>query len=848
MKNIFRFSALIALLMGLAACSHEELSTDQFSDDSVVFGAFAPNPVVRGAELRIMGSNLDKIVEVQIPGSEPITDIEVISSGRVSEIRVVTPAAGAEDESVTGPVVIIDNAGKAYQSKTDISFTEGIVLDSFTPASAMPGDVVTVKGDYLYNVQQVVLSNGVYVTGDQITEKSRRELKFIVPSNAVTGPVTIGDVDENNNPDGLIPNNVPSKTELVIGDPTVKAADRGMLKAGAEITVQGAYLDMIAKAAFRVTTPAAEEGAEPTVADTEVDFALAEDNKSVKVVLPASVVEGEIVLTSFAGKEFKAGAYTTVIPTDVAIAAETRYKAGLNAVITGKDLDLVTGAALAGTNLEFGYADGKISFAIPAAAVDGTVALTLANGKTVETEAIELVKPVIKGLSVTELVAGDEFSIDGTDLDLVTSVTLKGVKMEYKYDAESGKITVVTVGTSATGQVELACENGVKVTAGELTVTYDSFVVVSSLPSEARIGDEITMTGANFNMIEAIYFGEVKVTGYTKRADDEMVFVIPATVETGTYNMKFVLTTGEEETCASSIAVKGAMTTVVLFEGEHDLGGWSSNLTVSADKFARIPYGAEMHLEFVINESASEPWYQIKPMDMKNWAGVQSVIDTFGADVMQFNPGTTHASLVLSDADLQLFAEAGVAFGGHFITITKVYFTYENGDSDPIFVSDIMINDFDQHGEHNAYWDNSWAGYATGKMDGDNGYIEVTGEGSGWLINCNHQSAGQLAPVIGDTSLYNVKFDIWVPAGSVIAAESIVAQVVFCDGWYWIGNISNQEIVGKDKWATITIDYSNANVPATLDMSSGAQGLAIESSGALLPVGAKIDNFRLSLK
>ncbi|MBQ2112201.1 MAG: hypothetical protein II194_03140, partial [Bacteroidales bacterium] len=74
------------------------------------------------------------------------------------------------------------------------------------------------------------------------------------------------------------------------------------------------------------------------------------------------------------------------------------------------------------------------------------------------------------------------------------------------------------------------------------------------------------------------------------------------------------------------------------------------------------------------------------------------------------------------------------------------------------------------------------------------------------------------------------------------------AQVVFCDGWYWIGNISNQEIVGKDKWATITIDYSSANVPATLDMSSGAQGLAIEGSGALLPVGAKIDNFRLSLK
>ena len=175
MKNIFRYSILLALcsLVGLVSCTHEELSTDQFSDDAVVFGAFAPNPVVRGAELRIMGSNLDRIVEVQIPGSEPITDIEVVASGRVSEIRVVTPAAGAEDVSVTGPVVIVDKDGNVYQSKADIEFTEGIVLDSFSPASAMPGDVVTVKGDYLYNVQQIVLGGGVYVTGEQITEIGR---------------------------------------------------------------------------------------------------------------------------------------------------------------------------------------------------------------------------------------------------------------------------------------------------------------------------------------------------------------------------------------------------------------------------------------------------------------------------------------------------------------------------------------------------------------------------------------------------------------------------------------------------------------------------------------------------
>ncbi len=845
MKNIFRYSILLALcsFVGLVSCAPEELSTDQFSDDTVVLGAFAPNPVVRGAELRIMGSNLDKIVEVQIPGAEPITEIELVASGRVSEIRVVTPKAGAEDESVTGPVVLIDADGNTYKSKTELSFTEGIVLDSFTPAEAMPGDVVTVKGDYLYNVQQIVLGGGVYVTGEQITQKSRRELKFIVPSNAITGPVTIGDVDENNNPDGLIPNNVPSEEELVIGDPTVKAADRGMLKAGAEITVQGSYLDMIEKAAFRVTTPAAEEGAEPTVADTDVDFVLAKDNKSVKVVLPATVADGEIVLTSFAGKEFKAGAYTTVIPTAVAIAAETRYKAGLKAVVTGKDLDLVTKAELAGTALEFAYADNKLTFAIPSKAVDGTVVLTLANGKTVATEAIELVKPVITALSKASLMAGETFAVEGTDLDLVTEVLLKDKACEFEYDSETKTITVKTTNTSVTGKVTIKTVNGTTVVSeSEVVVEYDSLIIVTTLPSSASIGDAVTMVGANFNMIEAIYFGDIKVTGYSKRADDEMVFVIPETVDTGNYQIKFVLTNGDEETCPAAIEVKGAITTLVLWEGSHPVGAWNNNLELRPDEypFGKIPYGSVLNIEFEVNSEPAQDYYMLQYVyRAENWPKIGET---------SFAPGATFLQVQLTNADIDNIYTYGLALLGHYATVKRVYITYQNGDTDPSFPTDIMINDFNQHGDHNASWDNSWAGYATGKIDGDNGYLEVTSEGSGWLINCNHQSAGQFAPYVEDSSKYNVKFDIWIPEGAAIADNSVIAQVIFCDSWYWIGNLNTGDIAGKGKWMTWTIDYSNANVPAVLDMSSGAQGLSIESSGALLPVGTKIDNFRLSLK
>ena len=694
MKNIFRYSILLALcsFVGLVSCAPEELSTDQFSDDAVVFGAFAPNPVVRGAELRIVGSNLDKIVEVQIPGSEPITEIEVVASGRVSEIRVVTPAVGAEDASVTGPVVIVDNAGNTYKSKTDITFTEGIVIESFSPATAMPGDVVTVKGDYLYNVQQVVLNNGVYVTGDQITEKSRRELKFIVPSNAVTGPVTIGDVDENNNPEGLIPNNVPSKTELVIGDPTVKAADRGMLKAGAEITVQGEYLDMIAKAAFRVTTPAAEEGAEPTVADTEVDFVLAEDNKSVKVALPATVVEGEIVLTSFAGKEFKAGAYTTVIPTEIAIAAESRYKAGLNAVVTGKDLDLVTKAELAGTALEFGYADNKVTFAIPSKAVDGTVVLTLANGKTVATEAIELVKPTITEMTPLELYAGDEnITVKGTDLDLIVAAALGGREAEFEYANE--EIIVKTALTSVSGKVALTLDNGVVVeSADEVKVNYHSLVIVTEMPAMQHIGQEVVLKGSSFSLVENIFIGDVKVTQYSLRTDEEVRFLMPWN-KAGMYNLSFHLFSGDVETVATQIEVGLELDIKTIWEGEASLN-WSGmqDLAWGGYDWSTVKPGTVLTAYFTLHEA---DYWQVR-FGNGSWASLPTGVEIAGGEGnIPMTAGATYYAIKLTAADIDMLVnQGGLVMTGANYTLTKLTLTSEISQEVTLWEGELIADDW----------------------------------------------------------------------------------------------------------------------------------------------------------
>lgn len=864
MNKIYKLAALLSVcLMAFAGCAPEELSTDQLSDENVTFAAMAPNPVARGGALRIQGSNLDKVTEVRIPGVEPITGEGIIQvdslKGRLSEIRVIVPVDGPE----VGKVVIVDQDGNEFSSHADLTYSEPIIFTSFSTPNevAFPGDVVTVKGDYMNNIRAIQFGSSKAVT--VFEEQSRYELKVVIPADAVTGKIILCDVDENNNPDGNISNLFYSEKDLTIGKPTVDAKDRGVLKAGETIKVTGKYLQMIKEAKFKYT--AYDEDKKPYDAYENVDFVLAEDTKSVSAVLSATVPDGELLLYSYAGDEFKAGAFKTLVPSELKHSAAKGYKAGNEVVITGKDLDLVTGIKIGEEAVaEFTSDKNGIKFNLSATVKDGDLIISLANGKTEKVGTkIEMVKPTITALSVTQIMAGETFEIEGTDLDLVTKVVLKDKACEFKYDETTKKITVTTANTSQTGKVTIETQNGTTVVSeAEVVIEYDSLVIVTTLTTSASIGDEVTMTGANFNMIEAIYFGDVKVTGYTKRADDEMTFVIPTTVDTGTYQIKFLLTTGEEETCPASIEVKGAITTIVLWEGTADLGtAWEGKLAVNltfgpdwgTNHFAKIPYGSTLHIDYTTNLTQAE-YYQLKICH--GWTPLPGVPGLNEWNTVDLGANSTHFSFEIEKSNHDLLYASGLVVAGYAVTVTKVYVTYENADADLPLPSDIMINDFDQHGEHNAYWDSSWnGGPATGKMDGSDGYLEITSSASGWLINCNHQDKSQLTPKVDDTSKYNLKFDILVPSGSTIEANSLVMQVIFNDTWYWVGNISNQEIVGKDKWATITIDFSNATtdggatpVPASLDMSTGAQGLSLEGSGALLPIGAKIDNFRFSLK
>ena len=648
MKNILKISALLAAgMMIFAGCQKDGLSTDQYDKDTVALSAYGPQPVVRGGQLRFLGSNLDRIAEVVIPGVSPITEIEVVQAGVPSEIRITVPKDGPEP----GHVVLRTGDGIELTTKTELTYSEPIVLEAFSPASVRPGDVLTITGDYLNLIHEVIFAEEVLVSEKDFDSHSRYEIKVKVPAAAQTGVIGIGDIDmtlpEN---EGLFPNVINSEEELTVALPTVTAVSPSGVRPGDEVTITGTLMDCISSVVFSGATPV-----------TEFDSQSATE---IVVTVPSDVHDGPVICVAASGIEIRSEQSVTVdLPVVTDVEAESVFKAGLKVTISGTDLDMVTGVTFSGdAAAEFSYSDNAITATIPETAIDGVITLATAAEKSVETEAVTLVKPVITGFGSDEVLAGDDFTIIGTDLDLVKGVTLNGVECTFTPD-DSGQLTVNTVATSTSGKVSVTAANGYRGDSpSELTVTPKTITVVSEITASVTAGENVTMKGSNFNMIEAIYLGESKVTSFVSRSDTEIVFTVPAAVVPGTYYPEFVLTTGERENSPRAVEVQGAVVIKTIWTGSWSAGSWSGNqdLAWGGYDWSSVDLSAgKVTLVAEVEQDASAQWWQFMLKTGTSWA------DLAGMSQIDMVQGQTIVEVPLTQTMLDdLIANNGLIITG----------------------------------------------------------------------------------------------------------------------------------------------------------------------------------------
>ena len=493
------FLAVFALLGAVSCTTVDEYDTDQYSSEAVILQAYGPQPVVRGGILRFVGSNLDKVASVTIPADNVITDIEVVSSGKHSEIRVTVPKETAE---VGYPVLTLKD-GKTITGKTLLEYSEPITFDSFSPAEALPGAEITIEGDYLNLIHEVVFADNVKVSEKDFTTHTRYKIAVKVPETARTGKLGLGTVDElaaagEENEEALLAtlNIVESETPLTVTTAKGTLANT-TLKAGETLAINGTNLTLAKSIVLAGATVT-----EFTASATSLSF-----------TLPASVTDGDVVMVMASGVEVSAGTLTTVVPSDVA-ASPSPVKNGATLTLTGKDLDLVdAGIEFPGSVwAEYDNADAtSISFAVPEKAQQGDIVLHLSNGKTVSV-AYTLVRPVVTDFSANPASAGSDVTITGTDLDLVAAVTFGGgIKVDV--EATETSITVAVPTAAETAVLVLNLKNGENIDAIELAIDKPAGAYIANMPEDLfSPGDMFIIEIENPDHLTGVQFDGVDVT------------------------------------------------------------------------------------------------------------------------------------------------------------------------------------------------------------------------------------------------------------------------------------------------------------------------------------------------
>ncbi len=674
-NNIFTLLVMALMGLSLAACSNDDLDTNQYQG-GVSLNAFGPSPVMRGGQLRFIGSNLDQIREVRIPGVDAITTIEVVKAGVPSEIRVTVPHDGPE----VGNVVLVANNDQEITTKSTLTYTEGIVIKSITP-SAMPGDVIEIKGDedgYLNLIHSMAFADNVVVSEKDFLQHDRYTIKVKVPEDAKTGKLqfytadlTVGDAAK------LDYQIVLSDDRLIVGTPTVaKVKGRNEVdaegtitaKAGETVTVTGDYMQLIK--AVKVG------GVEIT------EFTIAEDGKSLSFVLPAEAPDGAIDLVCKSDVEVPAAMVETVKPSDC-VAAPAPVKAGAALTISGKDMDLVTAVefdnadALSGEAISVA-ADKVVVTAVPETATEGKLRLVMANGQKVEVE-FTLVKPTATGYNANPASAGSTIQIIGTDLDLVKSVDFGGAEATVEKDAVSADGTTLNVKVpmaAASGAPVLKLANGVTINAPTLTINEAVFCYVTELPgedAELHAGQTFVLPIANGDKLTGVEIAgkacQFIVSGNT------LTVGAPDNAKKGT-SVRLISSNGEITYKIDFIP--NTEITTVIWTGAHSSGDWANGFTAlswGGYDWSQVTPGTELVVTFGVDPAIG--YCQMRFACGDGWVALPGTKELAGSDKdgnISMPNDAKEYRLVLTQAMIDKLSEKnqGLVICGVGFILTKV--------------------------------------------------------------------------------------------------------------------------------------------------------------------------------
>ncbi|GJM32818.1 MAG: hypothetical protein DHS20C18_18190 [Saprospiraceae bacterium] len=493
---------------------------DDAGSSLVILNSFGPSPALRGGQLKFIGQNLDQVTSIVLTDNVQVSNF-VTKTDEL--IEIVVP-----EETVDGFVTLKTSQGD-ITTKTMLTISEPISIDTITPGQARPGTVIAIEGDYLNLIKEVIFSANVGVGDTAFISHSKEKIEVMVPEKAQTGFVTVS----NGEADPIL---VTFTTELNVTLPAITEFSPNPVKAGTTLTIQGTDLDLTKEIVFgggnRIT-----------------DFASQTADK-IEVTVPTDAKDGKFRLVVASLVEVEATDDLVMSVPTISGIAPNPVKNGQNITVTGGDLDLVTSISFGGDKVGevVSQSAAEIVVKVPIDATEAVVNFATAADKSVSSsEVLSLVKPSISGIAPTEIQVTNELSITGEDLDVVASVKFTGdVQADVNSASETEALVTVPVG-AATGPITVVMINGDEVTSAEsLTVLASTSAVITDMPESAGPGDMISIIGENLDEVTEIIFPvDVPATMYGQKTSTLIEVFIPSNVQTGIGTLILITSDGQ---------------------------------------------------------------------------------------------------------------------------------------------------------------------------------------------------------------------------------------------------------------------------------------------------------------
>lgn len=622
---LFLAGALLMTGVSFTSClKGDDVDTNQYTG-GISLNVFGPSPVARGGELRFLGSGMDQVTAVWIPGSGDVTEIRVISD---TEIRITVP-----QDAEPGQLVLRTPQGD-ITTQTELTFTEPISIDELSPLSVLPGDELTIKGDYLNLINEVIFADNVTVSAEDFVAHDRKTIRLTVPQEAQSGQVILSDGAE-------LPNLIYSEEELTVVLPAVETvAELQHAKPGDRISVDGSHLDLVKE----VLMP---DG-------TAVEFAL-EGDHTLSFVLPANASDGEIVMVPASEVKVVIAHLTMAVPSKVVASPASGIRGGDEILLTGSSLDLVVDLSFPGVDekvLPAAQSENELRVVVPEKAQSGQLVLNTGSGKQVSV-AIETLKPQVDSYLPAEVPAGEALLIKGQNLDLVASVTFAGGQTVEVTASAADELQVSVPMEAESGNVTLNMHNGEMVEGLWLNVSKPQCCYVMELPEKVEAGALLELEVANGDKLQHVTVNGTQVQFILR--DSKLLVSLPADV-IGAAVIELVSSNG---TISYTIQVEGAMG-MCIFEGPLVIGAWERSAQIPAGQFADAQVGQVITV--VVTDLLSGAQGSFKN---GNWAAIAPDTEYFNID--------GNFSLEITSEILSQLQSGGLIVSGQNYTIDSVY-------------------------------------------------------------------------------------------------------------------------------------------------------------------------------